>query len=76
VSPRQRPGLSCGGGAPASGGRRDRAGEVRWGPWEVRVLLIWGGRGRRRESRGEEELIGARKRRRYWAHEQDPGSPL
>jgi hypothetical protein len=65
-------GVSCGGGTPASGGRRGRAGKVRWEPWEVRALPIWGERERRRQSRGGQKLVGAREGRRYWAREQDP----
>jgi hypothetical protein len=53
-------------------GRRGRAGEVRWGPREVSVLPIWGGRGLRRESRGGQELVGARERRRYWGARAGP----
>jgi hypothetical protein len=59
VSPRWRSEGSCGGGAPASEGRRGRAGEVQWGPGKVDVLPNWGGRGRRRKSRGGPKLDGA-----------------
>jgi hypothetical protein len=57
--PETAAGVSCGGGAPASGERRGRAGEVRWGQWKVRVVPISGGRGLRRQSRGGPKLDGA-----------------
>jgi hypothetical protein len=46
-------GGSCGGGAPASGKRRGRVGEVRWSTGELRVLSIWGGSERRVELHGD-----------------------
>jgi hypothetical protein len=52
-------GVSCGGGAPASGERRGWVGEVRWRPWKVKALSIWGGKGPRRQSRGGPKLNGA-----------------
>jgi hypothetical protein len=49
-------GVSRGGGAPASGERRGRVGRMRWRPWKVKALSIWGGRGRRGKLHGGPSL--------------------
>jgi hypothetical protein len=74
--PETMAGVNCGGGAPVSGERRGRAGDVRWRPWEVGVLLIWGGRGRRRESRGGRGSSAQERGRRQWGARARPETAL
>jgi hypothetical protein len=51
--------VSGGGGASASGGGKGRAGEVQWGMEKLRLLSVWGGRGRRGELHGDLMFGGA-----------------
>jgi hypothetical protein len=51
--------VSGGGGAPASGEGKSRAGELQWRTRKLMVQSVWGGRGRRGELHGDPKLGGA-----------------
>jgi hypothetical protein len=51
--------MSGGGGAPACGEGKGRAGELQWRIRKLMVRSVWGGRGRRGELHGDPKLGGA-----------------